>query len=129
MTSQKTANKCEGYILTFIFLPIFCLSKTKLSNSDISKVSKQSTKPTKQKIPKQFKTWLLSSSAFPALKKKKRRMQMGLSVSAFENISFVNHFDVVYLLQHRILTVLKSTSDQFSQSRLWFKPQKLPCLI
>lgn len=53
---------------------------------------------------------------------------LDLSIFAFENISFVNCFDVVYLLQHRALTVLKSTSNQFSQSRLWFKPQELPCL-
>lgn len=55
-------------------------------------------------------------------------MQVGLSISTFENISFVNHFDVVYLVQHKTPTVLKSTSNQFSQSRLWLKPQKLPCL-
>lgn len=51
-----------------------------------------------------------------------------LSSSAFETISFVNHFDVVYLLQHTSLTVFKSTSNPFSQPRLWFKPQQLPCL-
>lgn len=119
VTSLTTASKCEGYMLTFVFLPrpplfFFCMSKTQENNFDISNVIKQTTKPTKQMNPKQFTTWLLSSSAFPALLKNMKNNASGpFSFCILKTFPF-NFLDVIYLLQHRNLTLLKSTSSQFS---------------
>lgn len=69
---QRAVRECKWHLrklpesvkaMLWPFLPFifFCLSKTKVDNTDISKVKK------KKKKGKHFKTWLLSSSSFPAL--------------------------------------------------------------